>query len=123
MRNSHAALLLIVVSAAFMGYSSQHKAKADLTDCQANLKTLATACDFYSIEHGGRYPQNLDQLAPHLLKSVLPCCPTTATQYEFQSSETPYAFTLYCMGANHIQAGQAANFPQFCYKDDGRFGR
>lgn len=120
MRNWQFAMLMLMVSATLMHNLTQAKVKADLTDCQENLKNMATACEMYSTDNCGCYPHRLDQLVPEYLPT-LPHCPTGAPHYGYQWADVhtgPHsqwvdAFSICCQGQNHSQAQQPKNFPQF----------
>lgn len=43
------------------------------TGCKSNLKNLSTALEMYSTDHGGAYPQSLEELTPQYLETVPRC--------------------------------------------------
>lgn len=81
------------------------KAQGQLTACKSNLKNLGTACEMYSTDHYGRYPQKLSELCegPNggYLKTI-PTCPAAGTDsYVYTMHADPDIFTIYCRGENH----------------------
>lgn len=87
-----------------------------LTPCKDNLKNVATALEMYASDNSGRYPKSLDQLVPKYLR-VIPTCPATNTMTftDYQSIQTPDAFTFSCVGDNHQKGyGKSArNYPRY----------
>lgn len=65
------------------------------------MKTTMTACEMYSTDYHGRYPDRLSQLTPTYLKE-LPVCPAARTfNYHFESVKEPDLYTIYCQGHFH----------------------
>jgi hypothetical protein len=97
------------------------RASGQLTQCKANLKNIADACEMYAVDFEGEYPKDLILLTPNYLKTI-PECPAagedtyslhfengTRTGPEDQKME-PY-FTLRCSGENHKWARIKPDFP------------
>lgn len=82
--------------------------------CLANLKSIDTACEMYSIDNSMQYPARLAQIAPDYLQAV-PTCPT-AGQDTYSSGYTRNAsgdvFTVYCAGSYHVYAGYQPDSPK-----------
>ena len=106
-------------------------AQARLTACECNLKNLATCCEMYASDCGGRYPPNLNVLTPTYLK-VLPRCPSLESNYAGSQADlhaaygyvrSAYApdlagsvdaYTLFCSDSHHTEVGiKAPNYPQY----------
>lgn len=88
---------------------------AALAQCSANLKNVGVALEMYSTDNAGRYPASLAALVPDYLQ-VLPTCPSAGAE-TFSASYTrvaiPFdAYTVFCRGDNHRDAGLGSNLPQ-----------
>ena len=97
------------------------RARTQLVVCKSNLRNLATACEMWSIDHDGRYPDHLGQLAPDYLARI-PECPaggrdTYSDTYSFQklagSPDSPPTYRFYCRGDHHRPAGMEQNKPAY----------
>jgi hypothetical protein len=113
-------LLLLGGLSVAVRHRLEQKADDDLRACKANLKNLATACEMYSTDNAGRYPQSLGKLVPEYLKEAklksMPVCPgadSDAPVYGFKSATNPDAFSICCSGFNHRPKMTAANYPQY----------
>ncbi len=62
-----------------------------MTACTENLQSVGTALQRYRGDHGGRYPQTLEELVPTYLtdKSVLKCPTDSAVRREVSYAYTP----------------------------------
>jgi hypothetical protein len=62
-----------------------------ITTCTENLQSVGTALQRYRGEHGGQYPQTLEDLVPAYLadKSVLKCPTDSAVQRDVSYAYTP----------------------------------
>ena len=84
--------------------------------CEANLKYLATGCEYWANNHQGSYPRYLSALKTKYIQSV-PTCPATGTDtysatYEATRKNGDH-FTIHCEGHNHQAAGLEANLPAY----------
>lgn len=92
------------------------RAQGQTTACKSNLKNIATACEMYSTDNKGLYPDSMSKLTPMYLR-FLPTCPsaeadTYSATYEV-ATEPHDAYTFYCRGENHRAAGLPVDFPQY----------
>lgn len=62
--------LMIPASAQFN--LEEERARGQFTACSSNLKSIATACEMYSTDHGGRYPKSLSQLTTRSTENQWP---------------------------------------------------
>ena len=84
--------------------------------CEANLKYLATGCEYWANNHQGSYPRYLSALKTKYIQAV-PTCPATGTDtysatYEATRKNGDH-FTIHCEGHNHQAAGLDANLPAY----------
>ena len=91
------------------------RAQGQTTACKSNLKNLGTALEMYSTDNAGRYPTSLGPLTPNYLKRM-PICPsansdTYSSSYQFAAN--PDAYSFFCQGLHHGEAGLKENFPQY----------
>lgn len=82
------------------------------TACKSNLKNIATACEMWSVDHSGHYPENMAALTPNYLRT-LPTCPaaekeTYSATYSMKSSPDYYEF--HCQGDHH---GSGEEYPAY----------
>ena len=89
-----------------------------LPACKSNLKNIGTACEMYSTDFAGHYPPTgkLFLLTPNYLKTIPTCVAASKDTYSATyrgSLGSPDAYTFYCAGNNHENAGTPANFPQY----------
>jgi hypothetical protein len=93
-------------------------AKEHLATCEANLKLIADACEYYSTDHAGKYPPVLRDLAPKYL-TELPRCPSAGTgsysegYYNMGPQWYVDRFSVWCRGHHHKTAGMPPNFPRY----------
>ena len=87
-----------------------------LTQCMSNCKNMGFALEEYSKDHNGRYPCQLEEIAPKYL-NVVPTCAANGenTGYinSYHRAIYPDAYTFYCVGKEHGYVGIKANYPQF----------
>jgi len=92
------------------------RARAQYTACASNVKNIGTACEMYSKDNNGRYPQNTTQLTAGGFIKALPTCPSVGfSTYAngYGAASNPDVYTLVCAGTNHSGADIAANYPQY----------
>lgn len=91
------------------------RGQGQLTACKSNQKNIATACEMYATDFGGRYPERLSGLTPNYLRTIPECPAAGADTYSatYQMSASPDMFSLYCQGENHVNVGVPANYPQY----------
>lgn len=91
------------------------KGQGQFTQCQSNLKNIGTALEMYSTDNSGHYPDSLSKLTPDYFR-VMPTCGSAGKDTYLQSYQfnlQPDAYTFYCSGHNHSNAGVGPNFPQY----------
>jgi len=89
------------------------RAQGQRTACQSNLRNVGVALEMYSIDWSARYPEELSKLVPSYLRS-LPTCPAAGVDTysaSYTVARMPDAFTIFCLGANHLPVGLSNNQP------------
>ncbi len=75
--------------------------KGQLIACHSNLKNMATACEMYSTDWAGRYPDEAQLLVQGNYLRALPTCPSSADQaYTYEKATLPDMYTLTCRGSH-----------------------
>ncbi len=72
------------------------------TECEKNLKNLATALEMYSVDWHGKYPKSLTPLTPDYLHKI-PNCPLTGNDSysaSYQVTNSPGSWSLNCSGSH-----------------------
>ena len=98
-------------------HSSGQKSDPEGGGCPGNLQNIATACEMFSCDNQGRYPQKLGDLVPKYLKE-LPKCPTAgkdtySESYVVNNTPHPQLFTMCCSGKNHSKEELGENLPSY----------
>jgi hypothetical protein len=96
------------------------RSSGQLTACKSNLKNLGTACEMYSTDWSGEYPENVGLLTPNYLR-VIPECPAAgADTYTDSYSLNPGPdgaewkyYECYCKGNHHEGVGIPADYPRY----------
>lgn len=91
------------------------KGQGQATACISNMKNIGTALEMYSTDNSGHYPDSLTKLTPDYLR-IIPTCPAAGKQTyidSYQVSQNPDAYTFYCIGDNHSDAGIPENHPRY----------
>ncbi len=94
--------------------------KAQLSNCQSNLRNLASALEQYRNE-SEIYPDKLSDLVPRFFSNV-PVCPAVGTDtYSagYSLSDKKDEFTVACKGENHKVLGYGADQPYYNHKAGG----
>jgi hypothetical protein len=76
---------------------------SELVQCQSNLKIIGTACEMWSIDNGGTYPEAIDVLAGDYLHE-LPICPTEGAK--------PYKYQLFTVDSK-TESGEETQYPVY----------
>lgn len=107
--------IIAILAAILVPNFIRARANGQLTACKSNLKSLATALEVYSAEHGSRYPANLDTLTPDYVKTIGTCPAVGSDTYTagFTSASDPDIFTIVCAGLNHNVLNIPNDFPQW----------
>lgn len=94
--------------------------KAQLSNCQSNLRNLASALEQYRNE-SEIYPDGLSNLVPRYFEKV-PICPavgsdTYSSGYTLSTKKDE--FTVACKGENHKALGYGEDQPYYNHKAGG----
>jgi hypothetical protein len=94
-----------------------------LMPCKSNLKSIGTAMEMYSVDYGGRYPQNFSFLTPNYLREIPECqetghgslgyfveCGEGAT---YNSEGFRDYYFIECVGTGHGYEFVPRNYPQY----------
>ena len=88
-----------------------------LTDCEANLRHIATALEMCAIDREDfTYPPTLEEIAPYLTPKKIPVCPAAGEDTysaSYKVSEDRKSYILYCSGHHHKDKGISENYPQY----------
>jgi general secretion pathway protein G len=109
------AILAILLLALLPNYV-RAKSRSRLNGCEANLRTMATACEMYAYDNNRNYSPLLTSLTPNYLRSIQKC-PSAGDNTNYISGYTtasnPDAYTLTCKGSFHVDLNLAADRPVF----------
>lgn len=110
--------IMAILSALMVPNFVRARSVGQLVACKSNLKSIATAMEVYAIDHKGRYPNALSDLAiasqQYLVK--IPVCPAVmADTYSstYSMCPKPENYTFYCAGGHHVGAGVTGDYPQY----------
>jgi prepilin-type N-terminal cleavage/methylation domain-containing protein len=110
--------IIVILIALFAGRNfTRARARAQFTACCGNLKSIATACQSYSVENDGHYPPSLGVVTPKYLRAM-PTCPSAGfatydTGTNYSRSTNPDAYTISCGPSFHKALGKSATCPQY----------
>jgi len=80
-----------------------------LTECESNLKNLATACEMFATNNEGHYPQSLDELVEKGYIKEIPACPASGKPYIYSFQIKPDFFLIKCGEKNtHVDTGSVS---------------
>lgn len=110
--------LVIIILIFMMTIPNYMRARTSmfLSQCISNCKNMGTALEDYSKDHNGRYPCQLEEIAPKYLRVVPTCIARGENEgyiKSYQRSVTPDGYSFYCMGREHGWVGVKANYPQY----------
>lgn len=94
------------------------RAQANLSACEENLKSIATACEMYASQNDGCYPSSLNKLTPDYINK-LPACPaganatTGTTSYYYYFRVNPNGYCIHCAAMNHRPLDLASGCPNY----------
>ncbi len=91
---------------------SRSRSSGPFVACKTNLKSIATACEMWSTDYSGKYPERLDQLTPDYLRAM-PTCPASHLEYTYEAlQEEGYdSYRIVCTGHAHPET--EADHPQY----------
>lgn len=95
--------------------------RGPVTACKSNLKNIATALDIFAEQNEGRYPDNLAELAPDILKTLPECSSAQYQTYRvtfgprapFNTEKAEHYYLLECTGRNHEPFNLPADYPKY----------
>ena len=67
----------------------QRRAEQLALECKYNIEGLATSCEMYAKDHGGKFPAQLDELVPKYIPRH-PVCPLTGKNYSLVPGASGY---------------------------------
>jgi len=129
--------IIAILAAILVPNFVRARAQGQLTACQSNLKNIGTACEMFSADHNGRYPDALANLEEPGASGVggaymqhVPLCPLVQAEnvaYHYEAVQNPDWYGLQCQQGNHMAANvQAVGYPMYdsaigliCPKADG----
>jgi hypothetical protein len=88
---------LIVLAVLVMAVRVRARTQADLIGCQVYLKRIGEDLTRYAKDHGGSYPERLEQLEPDYIAKV-PRCFTSEKPYRYTPSAA--GFQVSCDGSH-----------------------
>lgn len=85
--------------------------RAHVVACTSNLKNIATGCEMFASDNGGKYPTSLQQLVgPTYLGRVPTCLSARAATYVYRGGGQ--RFEVYCSGHHHKVARLPPDYPR-----------
>lgn len=87
--------------------------QAQLTSCEGNLKTQATADVMYANDNHGHFAAFPALLMPHYLKAMPTCASAGKYTYWYMVSQHPDSFTFSCHGSYHTLITGKPDYPQY----------
>jgi len=107
-----------IIAALVLPALNQARERARSANCQANLKQIGIACNQYADNHGGQFPESLDELvSSRLLSSNTMHCPsapnTEGLSYTYCRGYTPkniYRILAFDTDGNHRNGGRNVLF-------------
>ncbi len=107
-------IFIITLLAAILAPSLKRaREKAQLTSCESNLKSQATANAIYANDNDGHYASYPALLMPNYLKAIPTCASAGKYTYWYLVSKDPDNFTFFCHGSYHTSILGSSNFPQY----------
>lgn len=108
--------IIAILAAILIPNFVKARAQSQHTACCTNVKNIGTACEMYSTENLGHYPNTMTLLtASHYLQAA-PRCPSANLDTVYNTideSTNPDKYTSFCSGSYHTEVGASADFPQF----------
>ena len=106
---------LIAVPTAIVYQDALDRHREQLSHCKLQIwGNVGHALALYSADNAGHYPHSLTRLTPKYLKAVPPCPAAHKVTYGYIRAENPDAYTLWCEGSQHHEAGiQVPDYPQY----------
>lgn len=112
------ACLLLFVNVVWPRYLCEKEARK-FCKCQSNCVKINTALEEYADQHGGRFPESLEELVPEYLE-VIPTCPaagrdTYSESYmvRYDKGADEWYYTFCCKGRHHFRHIKSADCPYF----------
>jgi prepilin-type N-terminal cleavage/methylation domain-containing protein len=105
--------IVVLLASILMPSLTRARQKAQLTSCESNLKSQATANALYANDNDGRYAPFPGVLSPNYLHAMPTCASAGKYTYYYLVSTSPASFTFFCHGDYHSQILNNSNFPQY----------
>lgn len=106
-------LLLYAGAPTFSSAFRYDVSRGQLTSCRANLKNTNTALQMYAEDFEGRFPTRLGLLTPNYLGRIPNCPAARRDTYSATYVTDGAAFSMFCQGHHHKEAGAPANYPGY----------
>lgn len=119
--------IIAILAAILVPNFMKARAQGQLTSCKSNVKNIGTACELYSTDNNGQYPDAITALqggtSGDYMKTI-PVCPASGTKTQKSGDPGDYTYVVngnfsyygvYCSKADHTKAAgvTATGFPQF----------
>ena len=93
----------------------ESKTQGMLVVCKANERSLGIALEMYAMDHDGHFPDSLSKLVPEYIKAIPTCAAAGKDTYSdsYRVSKNFQAYTFYCKGHYHKDAGIPENYPAY----------
>ncbi len=106
--------LLIIINA-LINQGRPPRPGGGLSQCQSNMKNIATALEIYSVDNQGEYPDDIYKISPNYMKSMPTCAMAGMDSYSvsYGVSVDYDHYTFFCSGHNHQDMGVPPNYPQY----------
>lgn len=89
----------------------RNKVLGILIGCKSNLKNLATACEMYASDNGGRYPKAVSELVEKNYLRRIPKCPLGG-DYQYSVKLKPDSFIWICP-CEHTGTDTPKGYPRY----------
>lgn len=73
------------------------RTQGQLSVCKSNIRIITVGLETYAVDHGGVYPNSLNELVPEYLKKI-PTCPTNNSSYKYTVNYDHNQFEIECTG-------------------------
>jgi prepilin-type N-terminal cleavage/methylation domain-containing protein len=105
--------IITVLAAILVPNLMRARQRAQLTSCESNLKSQATANAMYANDNGGHYAAYPGLLSPNYLKLMPTCASAGKYTYFYWVSSNQDSYTFFCHGTYHTSILGNESFPQY----------
>ena len=116
---------LEMMVSSFSGGFTRARGQGQHTACKSNLKNIGTACEMWSVDHQGRYPETMAELKPDYLR-MIPTCPAAGKDTysdTYKSKTNPDYYEFHCGGDHHGSGEAYPNYNAIQGLDEGDYRR